>query len=863
MKSWNGVRAWMAWVMWGMIALLAGCGGGSGSSGDEAPMAAIRTTAQVLSADPVTLQVTRGSEVTLDGGASSGTDRQLAWTLESRPAGSVTTLLGDPAQAVVRLVPDLAGRYDISLRVTDGSGRTSRQVATLTVTERGTVSAIAGTVTFLATADTRPTQAVTVGSMIALDGSASAGPDGAAVTLAWDMAERPATSGATLAVRDRLAHFTADVAGTYRLRVRGTDATGRTSEVIHVYQAVMPASQVTVAASVSVPGGSSSLQAGTGHVVVLDATASRVPAGSSGVPAWQILARPAGSAAALALDVGYATSFSPDVAGLYVVEMTLADSTTGLQARHTVTVEARQGLTAVVTGISAPVPLISGPAMVGAPGVPVTLRGSGSHDPAGTPILSWQWVLRDRPAASAASLATSDQPDLVFTPDVEGRYEFELRVTGEAGRNSTRLATLLVGNLAPVVVLERTQVATMTGQPVALSAASSVSQSGKPLSYRWTVDARPAGSVAEPADPAAAATAFTPDAAGTYHLAVTVTEGAIRSVAGVTLTAYTSEPDTVRLAYAPQFTAWSRGLGLAAITSQSPATLHLVNPAVPSDVAVALPALAKGLSLSPDGRLAAVLHEGTVSLVDLASATILRSSGTSGSQTEGLVDDAGRIYLTGQTGGSWVTPAFTVLDGRTGATLQTVTSVGSIYGTTRAVLADVPGRIFTVSSGLSPVQVYGYAVDPATGLVGAATGSPYWGDYAMNAPFWLSRDQSMLFTGSGTYFRTADLTYAGTLGTQVLSVSQSAGGAETVAFESSSDYPYASDALVYTYPSALRRHTGALLFRAADVPLPKVHGQDAYGLRVFHDAGDRRVMLVQTGSARSDATGVAHYLIRR
>lgn len=34
----------------------------------------------------------------------------------------------------------------------------------------------------------------------------------------------------------------------------------------------------------------------------------------------------------------------------------------------------------------------------------------------------------------------------------------------------------------------------------------------------------------------------------------------------------------------------------------------------------------------------------------------------------------------------------------------------------------------------------------------------YWGGYPMNAPFWLSDDQSLLYTGTGDYFSTTDLT---------------------------------------------------------------------------------------------------------
>jgi len=73
------------------------------------------------------------------------------------------------------------------------------------------------------------------------------------------------------------------------------------------------------------------------------------------------------------------------------------------------------------------------------------------------------------------------------------------------------------------------------------------------------------------------------------------------------------------------------------------------------------------------------------------------------------------------------------------------------------------GLIAWAAVGNGPAWAWIGVMPLATGLLGTSQGSPYWGDYAMGAPFWLSADQTLLFTSAGSYFRTSDLTYAGTL----------------------------------------------------------------------------------------------------
>ncbi|MDX2012836.1 MAG: choice-of-anchor D domain-containing protein [Myxococcaceae bacterium] len=78
----------------------------------------------------------------------------------------------------------------------------------------------------------------------------------------------------------------------------------------------------------------------------------------------------------------------------------------------------------------------------GAPGLSVTLDGSGSSDPDGDTPLSYKWTLRNRPLASTTTIA---MPEVALTamrldPSVPGAYEVQLEVTDAQGVKSCQPA---------------------------------------------------------------------------------------------------------------------------------------------------------------------------------------------------------------------------------------------------------------------------------------------------------------------------------------------------------------------------------------------------------------------------------------
>ena len=111
---------------------------------------------------------------------------------------------------------------------------------------------------------------------------------------------------------------------------------------------------------------------------------------------------------------------------------------------------------------------------------------------------------------------------------------------------------------------------------------------------------------------------------------------------------------SVSLNFVPGLAHYSTGLDKVVLTSTNPHALRIVDPFAGMVRSVPLPAAVKSFNLSADGKLAAVLHEGVVSLIDIDAGTLIRSTATGGSQTDAFVTNAGIVFLIGQTGGQWV-----------------------------------------------------------------------------------------------------------------------------------------------------------------------------------------------------------------
>jgi hypothetical protein len=862
-----------------LAAALTACGGGGGGGAaapspapvpqapNAVPRATILASGDARSAS-TGVNVTLGGMVRLDAGTSADDDKDtlaFEWSLTARPTGSALSLISSSSQ-VIELKPDQLGAYTFQLKATDPKGASSTQQLVVTVDNRAPAAAFVVTPTFTPTPSTSATQAVTVGASILLDGSASTDADGDAVAVAYEITSKPASSAAQLTVTGQTARLIVDQLGVYKIRAKGTDGRGGSFESNYVFEANNQAPNpvlVATASAVTQDNGSAVVTTSVGYDVVVDAGTSTDADGDALQYAWSLQGKPAGSAVSLSATTGASVRLIPDVLGDYTVRATVTDPR-GATGIRTVIVRAnnRRPLANIATNAT-PQALASAPDLMVPPGTELTLRGDGSADADGD-ALSYAWTLETKPSGSTAALSSTSIANPRFVADAAGSYGLLLRVTDGAGAFSERRVTVNAGRHAPVAVIDKRQITTLIGGSITANANLSYDQDGDTLTYEWALDARPAGSAAVIGTTNTAQLQFTPDLAGTYAASVTVRDGQSSSIAYVSVLVLANAANTVTLDFVPDDARYSVGLDKMVLVATSPNTLRIVDPFTAAQRTVVLPAGVKSFNLSNDGRLAVVLHEGAVSLIDLATATLIRTSASSGSQTDAFVTNDGFIYMIGQTGGQWVDESVGVLDGRTGVPVvqSGSTGFGYFYGTQYGVMAERLGKTFLMSQGLSPSDISYFTFNRATNLVLQAGDSPYHGDYSMATPLFLNEDQTLLFTSAGTYFRTDTLRYAGALqgvSYGVLSMSH-AGASEELLLLSPAAAGWGSPT---TYATNYKRFTGALFLPDADLSFPQIAGAASYGLKVFHTGTGRHVMLVQTGTATAKGAGVRYHVVLR
>lgn len=229
----------------------------------------------------------------------------------------------------------------------------------------------------------------------------------------------------------------------------------------------------------------------------------------------------------------------------------------------------------------------------------VNVNGYLSSDAEGDPI-SYHWELIEKPVESAASIGSNSAlVSYSFRPDVVGRYSLSLRVTDSLGLSSSvngaqSIVSFLVNPL-PVTPVARVQIARpiLPGDMATVTSIGSVDPNGDPLTFKWTINSAPFGSVARFFNDSVADAKFHADWPGRYSVSLVVTDPAGNAstpvTASIDVSCYTSgtTPDFV-------FSNLNKVTGDFQITNTSASedyiiwalTTHLVTGSLPSIVDV-------------------------------------------------------------------------------------------------------------------------------------------------------------------------------------------------------------------------------------------------------------------------------------
>jgi hypothetical protein len=153
-----------------------------------------------------------------------------------------------------------------------------------------------------------------------VDGSASQDSDGDALGYNWSIISRPADSAAKLEHADAVeATFVADRTGDYVLQLIVDDGVSKSPSQPDTVT-------ITTECSTPVANAGPDQDATVGGPVTLDGSDSPEANGEPLTYTWALLSVPPGSTAQLDRETSATPEFSPDVAGVYVAQLTVNDS---------------------------------------------------------------------------------------------------------------------------------------------------------------------------------------------------------------------------------------------------------------------------------------------------------------------------------------------------------------------------------------------------------------------------------------------------------------------------------------------------------------------------------------------------------
>lgn len=195
------------------------------------------------------------------------------------------------------------------------------------------------------------------------------------------------------------------------------------------------------------------------------------------------------------------------------------------------------------------------------------------------------------------------------------------------------------------------------------------------------------------------------------------------------------------LPYRPVVADFSAALDRIITISGNPNTLHIYDPVSQKEATVSLVQPPLSLSVSPDGKHAAVGHDALVSYVNLVTGAVDKTF-TVATVVDSLVLSDQWIYvMSGRQGRG----------GSINIASGTVSASNNSFSITGGRINTAVNAIYGTRDGTSPNDIE--KLDISTGPVTSQTDSVYHGDYCVFGPVWFSPDGARIYTGCGTVFR--------------------------------------------------------------------------------------------------------------
>ena len=203
---------------------------------------------------------------------------------------------------------------------------------------------------------------------------------------------------------------------------------------------------------------------------------------------------------------------------------------------------------------------------------------------------------------------------------------------------------------------------------------------------------------------------------------------------------------------------YSPASGLLVAVSADPDQLAIIDVETGRTATVSLALPPACVAIQPDGRYAAVCHNGNVSYVDLESKQVVRTYPVTTDALDAVLPGNGWVYVFPRRD-QW--ESIRNIDLATGVE----TSAATIYAGALARLDHTGTAIYVPTMGLSPSSVDKF--DISHGVARGLWSSPYWGEHSYGN-LWLGESGARMYAASGEVFwasssRTQDMYYAGSL----------------------------------------------------------------------------------------------------
>lgn len=484
-------------------------------AGGSSAVDSITITATTFNAIPIVnagpdQNVLSGTQVFLSGAGSDDDGDLLTfnWVFTSMPSGSGATL-SDPDIANPSFTVDLDGVYVLTLTGNDGTATSTADSISVTVDSQNSVP----------TANAGPDQNIVLGSLVAMSGNGTDA-DGDLLTFTWSFSSKPAGSVATLTgATTATPNFTADLEGSYVLSLICNDGTvDSLADSITITAATLNSSPVAIA------GPDQNIE--TGSLLLLSGNGTDAD-GDLLSFSWTFASKPFGSTAILSDSSIANPTFTADLSGTYVLNMTVDDG---------IVTSALDSITITASSINSVPTVNAGVDLNVKTGDLVTLNGSWFD--ADSDTLTFTWVFTSMPSGSTASLSDSSIATPTFTVDQGGIYI--LSFTGNDGTVSSSADLITISATSPAINSEPRvnagPVQNVTKSDLVTLNGSGVDADGDSLTFVWSFISRPSGSTAVLSDPNVANSSFTADQSGSYVLSLIGNDGVVNSL-----------PDTVTI----------------------------------------------------------------------------------------------------------------------------------------------------------------------------------------------------------------------------------------------------------------------------------------------------------------------------